>query len=423
MNIRALWVGLALFAACGTSQDENTDEVDGGGNDGDNESEVETCEASVNVPWLTEGNFWTVSWSEIEYGIGLFSAGGDYDLGTYVMKLGQSETKGDITMFDLELSGDTVKYAPLWDAIGTDGCGTIYGSKNGSAPVKIYSLTEDEWSGSGFWTNFDQFDDIRVNRNASIVPSQYTKKLDVFEPPLTSIGYSDSQSGIGAGTGCEYFSGYGTICGSDDPGGSRRTLIFEYWDNDAGPVAVHYSYDYDSGGSLSTEQHAEQRVEVWFFGDTTEAPILFENEPDTYAEPTPFPISTELLVMFGEVNEFDMPSGNIAGYDPPEMAAQIHDWYAFEIDAELEGKDVDFYITWDHDVELGFYLFTAPDNPTYGFLYLDESMPFEEWTESKYARSFSGKYNQGKYLLGVIRTEENEIATQYGIFSMADPGE
>lgn len=416
---RLVWAAaVVLVAACGSSDGS-------GGSDssitGDTQSDTgsKTCDPKIEVPWLVEGNFWTVAWSEIDISIGLFAAAGDYDLGSYVMKLGPPTTVDGVTMFELQLSGDTTKHAPLWDAVGTDGCGTILVSSKGGAAVPIYSLVDDVWSGRGFWTTFAGFADVSVNRNASLVASQYTKKLDVFDPPLTSVGVSDSETGIGAGTGCDYFPGYGTLCGSDDPGGSRRQLIFEYWDDQAGPVAYHYAYDYDEGGALGSEKHAEQRVEVWFFGDVTAAPIFFENEPDTYAAPTPLPVSTDLLVAFGEINAFDFSSGEISGFDPPPLARDIHDWYSFEITEELAKKDVDFYLAWDHDVELGFYLFTAPDNVAFGFQYLDESKPFDQWEETQYARSFSGKYAAGKYLLGVRRMADNDIATQYGVFSKA----
>ena len=48
----------------------------------------EACTTEVPVPWPQAGNFCQVSWSEIDFVIGLFDAGGGYDVGSYSIKLG-----------------------------------------------------------------------------------------------------------------------------------------------------------------------------------------------------------------------------------------------------------------------------------------------------------------------------------------------
>jgi hypothetical protein len=413
-------VGLLFSAACGetaTGPREDTGDL------GDDPQEpVVSCQP-YTIPWLAEGNFWNVSWSEIEIDVGWTDSYGDHDVGSYVMKLGAPTVVNDKTMYQLLLTGDTRKYAPLWGSIGTDGCGNVFGLTSSSqTPVLIYSETSDEWSGTGYYTNFSGFSSVTVNRNGSIISSQYTTRLPYFNPPLTAVGYSESESSFDPG-GCDYFPGYGTICTEASSGPSTGLRYYEYWDHDAGPVGMHYSYDYeDCLGFACNEKHVEQRVEVWFFGDVTSIPIAFENEPDTYADPTPFPVSESLFTMFGEVSEYDTPSGYIPGYDAAvgmDLAAEIHDWFAFEITPVLAGKTVDFYLAWEADVEFGFYLFSAPDNAPYGFTYLAESLDFPEWEETAHARFFSGTYLPGKYMLGVIRETNSEFGTQYGIMSFA----
>ena len=44
-------------------------------------------------------------------------------------------------MYPLVLSGDTEKHTPLWTFIGTDGCGNIVGSTEGSpVPIRVCYL-------------------------------------------------------------------------------------------------------------------------------------------------------------------------------------------------------------------------------------------------------------------------------------------
>ena len=81
-------------------------------------------------------------------------------------------------------------------------------------------------------------------------------------------------------------------------------------------------------------------------------------------------------------------------------------------------KTVDFYLVWNDPVDLDFYLFTAPDNETYGFLYLAEADVSTGMVEFENAKFFSGTYSPGKYLLGVRRTSDPGFATGYGIMSM-----
>ncbi len=366
-----------------------------------------------------------VAWSEIEINRTWTEAGGSFDLGSYSMKLGSGPEIAGIQMYEIILSGDTAKSTPRWKWIGPDGRGSIYGSGTDQTPVLIYSVASDAWSGSGFYTDFDRNGTVTVNRNAEIIPSQYTKDLAFFDPPLTSVGYSISDQHIYEGSGCEYFPGYGTICGADTSSGpSAVEIFFEYWDADAGPVAMHYSYEYeDCLGTACNEKHLEQRVEVYFFGDTSSYDIGFENEPDTYANPSTIPVSESAFTIMGEINQYDVPSGYISGYEAlvgMDVAARIHDWYAFEITAEDPAKKVEFYLQWDEpEVNLDFYLYSAPDNADYGFLYLDEGDVYDYNPDFEHTKYLSGSYLPGKYLLGVIRTTDSETATNYGIISIS----
>lgn len=380
-----------------------------------------------DVPWLVQGNFWRVAWSWIEIDVGWTESYGDYDLDSYTMKLGAPVQVDDKTMYELQVSGVAGEYGPRWRYVGADGCGNVYGQTSaGQQPVLVYAQGSSEWSGEGFWADFTGFSPVTVTHGAAMAPSQYTRQQPHFDPPLTAVGYSESSSSWDPG-GCEYFPGYGTICTEGDAGPTSGTVFYEYWDDEAGPVGMHFSDDYeDCLGFACNERHHEVRIEVWFFGEVGEEPIVYEDEPDTYADPTPFPVSEELLTMFGAIGSYDTPSGYLPGYSATvgmDLAAEVHDWFAFEITPELAALTVEFYLAWNDPVELGFYLFTDPDHPI-GFTYLAESFDHPNFVEFEHTRVFSGTYQPGKYLLGVRRETPSDIETGYGIFSIAgDPEE
>jgi len=90
----------------------------------------------IEISWLKEGNFWKVAWHEVEINVGWTSGYGDYDLGSYTMKIGSPQLIGDMQMYELILTGDTQKYTPLWQYIGTDNLGNVYGlSSINASPV------------------------------------------------------------------------------------------------------------------------------------------------------------------------------------------------------------------------------------------------------------------------------------------------
>ena len=122
--------------------------------------------------------------------------------------------------------------------------------------------------------------------------------------------------------------------------------------------------------------------------------------------------------MIGEVHVNDQPSGFIPGFDAlvgMDLAATVHDWYAFEVLPGEETMDFIFFLLWNDDAALEFYLYTAPDNATYGFLYLAPSVTQTNPDGVNNAEAFSGTFLPGKYLLGVKRTVDAEFATGYGI--------
>ena len=334
--------------------------------------------------------------------------------------------------------------------IGTDTYGNVYGLESaGATPVLIFSIVDDTWSGSGFYTDFEGETGILVNRNGYMVSSQYTKQSG-YSGTLTSVGWSKDDVVYSSGSGCEYFPGYGTICGSTGTGAGpdvNNEMHFEYWSPTAGPVGMHRAYNYeDCIGFMCNERHVEQRIEIWYFGDTT-GPVdfIFEDEPDTYADPTLIDldeITGQVFSVYGAVYEEDTPSGYIDGYsavvsdelmaqiqdwypftaqEGMDIAVQVHDWYKFEITQADASREFKFYLVWgEAETNLNFYLFTAPDNPIYGFLYLGQENWLDTMSEFTHSKGFDGTLASGTYLLGVQRMTSSDFATEYGILVLLE---
>ncbi|NOR41921.1 MAG: hypothetical protein GQ572_01200 [Gammaproteobacteria bacterium] len=398
----------------------------------------------IEISWLREGNFWKVAWHEVETNIGWTGGYGDYDLGSYTMKIGAPQLVAGIQMYELILSGDTQKYTPLWQYIGTDNLGNVYGlSSIDATPTLIFSKVDDTWTGIGFYTDFEGETGIQVNRNGYMAPSKYTKQSG-YAGTLTSVGWSKNNV-VYSGSGCEYFSGYGTICGSTGTGAGPdvdNEMHFEYWSPTAGPVGMHLAYNYENClGFYCNEKHLEQRIEIWHFGDVTgSVDFLYESEPDTYVDPTMIQLGDiigQVFSVYGDVYTGDLPSGVIESYsavvsdelmaqieswyphsatEGQDIAERVHDWYKFEIsEADVE-RDIAFYLVWnEEETNLNFYFFTAPDNPTYGFLYLGQETFLDTVTEFNRSKGIDGTLAAGTYLLGVERTTPSDFATEYGI--------
>jgi len=427
----------------------------GGGGNGDTLVPIapttdDTQPETYDIVWLREGSFWKVAWHEVEINVGWTGGYGDYELGSYTIKLGEPQQIVDMQMYELILDGDIEKYTPLWRWIGTDTYGNIYGIEYaGAVPVLIFSLVDDSWSGSGFYTDFEGVTGILVNRNGYMVPSQYTSQSG-YSGTLTSVGWSKNKVVYSEG-GCEYVPGYGTICTESGTGAGpdvNNEMHFEYWSPTAGPVGMQRAYNYENCiGAMCNEKHVEQRIEVWFFGDATGmVEFVYEDEPDTYADPTLIAIDEikgQVFTAYGAVNKQDTPSGYINGYsavvsdelmdqikdwypftaqEGMDIAVQVHDWYKFEITQTDASRTIEFYLVWNEaETNFNFYLFSAPDNPTYGFLYMGQDhLEPDSITEFTHSKGFSGTCAPGTYLLGVQRMTPSDFATEYGILVLLE---
>lgn len=428
MKASSMWVFIVfclvtLSGGCGGGGNPPADDNDPGAtNDGTNDpgatNDGTNDPGPINhgVSWLAEGNFWLISWSEADVNRTWTDVFGDYDAGSYSMKLGPAVDDGDYVMHEISLTGDTQKMTPRWNYIGADRNGDIYAKVAVSdTPQLLYSAVRNE-AGGGFFTDFS-LSGLSVSTNTQMVPSNFTGPAKYFDG-LTRVGYSGSDQDYDPG-GCEYFAGYGTICTESSSGPSTGTTHYEYWDAAAGPVGNHF-YDYyeDCLGTFCNSRKTERRTLVWSFGDAAGTKIAYHEEPDSYATPTPLPTDASFFNMIGEIHGSDQPSGYLAGYDAAvgmDLAATVHDWYAFEVLPGEEIMDFIFFLMWNDEANLEFYLYTAPDNPVYGFLYLAQSVTQTNPQGVNHAEAFSGTFLPGKYLLGVKRTVDAQYATGYGV--------
>lgn len=129
--------------------------------------------------------------------------------------------------------------------------------------------------------------------------------------------------------------------------------------------------------------------------------------------------------MMGEINQFDIPSGFLEGVDAPvglDLAARIHDWYGFEVLPDESGATDEFIVFWDDSgVDLDVYLYSAPDNETFGLLYLGEGQDLEDdAAQFERGKFLSGSLEPGSYLIGVHLPDPDQGPVAYGIITLSE---
>lgn len=379
----------------------------------------------IEISWLREGNFWRLAWSEVESTRTWTERGGTADSRTYTIRLGNRRDVNGFEMYPIDLTGDAGDFSPGWDLVGTDTFGGIYGMVDGNTtPVLLYSLHDVRTPVIGFHANFASGKDISIDRSSRMIPSQYTRQVSVFDGPVAGVGYSAGGKQVFRGAGCDYFAGVGTICGGGTTlGPSREETHIENWSDEAGPVGMHYSFDFeDCLGTACDEKHIEQRVELRFFGDPAESSVGYETEPDTYVEPTEIDLSGSFFTTLAEINEFDLPSGFIEGVvaqSGMDVAAQIHDWFRFEVGPGDGTRE--FVVVWDDStIDLDVFVFTAIDNQQYGFLQIGEGTELDDDSQSEEGKFVSGTFEPGPYLIGVRLPGGSNITVPYGLIAITD---
>jgi hypothetical protein len=415
-------------------------------NEQEQQGTSDTQNEIVDIPWLKEGYRWFIHWTSLTKGASDSTRWSNYEQGFYTMKLGAPQEKGGMQMYEVILDGDTQSCTPKWRWIGTDNYGKIYGLKaDADTPAFIFSYVDDETAHSGFYGNFDDNKQISVNRNGNMPSSQYTVQSG-FSGTLSSVGYSENNVHYDE-AGATYFPGYGTIYTEGGTGAGPdvdNKMHAEYWSLEAGPVGMHYLSNYENYlGWWGSEKHYETYIVVTSFGDKSLILPHFETEPDSYDDPTVISIDAVeeqdiegiyMYIIVGQIDQYDYPSDNVEeAYDNVlhiqdeeirsaglEKAKRVQDWYKFEITESDVNRNFEFYLCWNTEETMNLHLFTAPDNPTYGFLWLGGNQFTDTITDFNHSLGYSGTFQPGTYLLGVERTtSENSIAA-YGLMVLLD---
>jgi len=373
------------------------------------------------IAWLQQGTTWKYQWSIADLNQSWTDVRGDYDEGFFIVTLGVEQPVNDLLVYPLIKSGDDGGFLSQWNFIGADGNNDIYGLQSlASNPVRLYAASNENPS-NGYFQSFTSSISVIPNKLPAS-QSFYAGEYPSYNMTLTAIGSSGTDYDFSSG-GCEYFSGYGTICTEASSGPITGLTEFQYWSADKGPTVMHYYKSYeDCLGTACTKKKLEKRIDLFSFSSTATLPddLLIEKEPNNYSTPTNFPINKAITSMVANISNTDPASGYINGYSAPvgmDLAATMQDWYEFEILPGEENVTFDFYLVWnDTDVLLDFFIYTSPENSVYGFLYLGEGNSFtmESFNHSKF---LSGTYLPGKYLLGVKSSTTLSVPIGYGIIA------
>jgi hypothetical protein len=177
---------------------------------------------------LKQGDFWEYGWDYDKNYWDSFSGGSrTTDSGTFRLALGAPKEISGVTAFEIIVTGYSGSsewgFKPRWKYISLDE-NKILGSEDGLTLFTLFDAQTGSWPGSGFFTTF--------SATTLCDGSSGTLNNAYVSCPAVVIGESTNKEQ------CQYFSGYGTICGGDlDETLQRR----EYYGERIGPLG-YYSY-------------------------------------------------------------------------------------------------------------------------------------------------------------------------------------
>jgi hypothetical protein len=183
---------------------------------------------------LQEGDFWEYSWDYEDQSWDSFDgASTETDSGTFRLTLGTPTEIGGVTAFEVIVTGYSQSgFRPRWKYIALDE-NEILGSIDGTTLVTLFDAQTGLWPGSGFFTTFPE-DKLCAGSNGTI------DNLYINSPAIV-IGQSSNQDQ------CQYFPGYGTICGGDL---DVDRDIREYYGENIGPLGY---YSHLSVGDMTSQ--------------------------------------------------------------------------------------------------------------------------------------------------------------------------
>lgn len=284
--------------------------------------------ALLSVVWLAlsaseawaysfqEGDYWEFQWHKNQVSWAMGSSGSTTDeYGRYRVQIGPPATISGVSMYELHVSGNPGEHAPAWDRIGADGGSVIYGSKNGVPGLtKLFDASGGQWPGSGFFTSFSS--------TILMVATPETLSNEFYQGSALRVEQSYEQNS------CQYFPGYGTICGGTwDQDYVRK----EYWGPSSGPLGYskYNSFSSCGGGFCSgaTTTIDLGLVRSSYTGDPMISDL--EQEPNQLSDAVSLPLETGTLI--GSVNDVDTSDSLSFQYQGNPVQLDVHDLYRFTV--------------------------------------------------------------------------------------------
>ena len=283
-----LFVLTALFlAACGggggsttdtTTTDTTTDTGGGTGNTGGGTSGV-TPPAIQGFDFaLKEGDYWEYRWDYYSSSWAMGSSSSStLQTGRFRAALGAPVTISGTQAFPVVISGvagytpssgSPVIYSPRWKYLAIKD-NAFLGSTDGAVFSVIFDAQNGFWPGGGFF----------IDLGATALNQAQTGAVAGTRNITQYISGSAIKTGLaGSQSTCQYYPGFGTICGDSSYSFDR----WEYFLPNLGPVGYYYYNTYsDCGGGFCSGATWEQMVGLVsssLQGDTVD--YVLENEPN-----------------------------------------------------------------------------------------------------------------------------------------------
>jgi N-acetylneuraminic acid mutarotase len=257
-------VFVTFLTACGGGGGGGGDSTNGDitGED-DSSTGGDTASTGIDLKLnLAKDDFWEFYWfnDTTTFAQGSGGATSTTDFGIFRVTLGPSINASGLVAYPLNVTGEAGTYLPRWTHVALNNDGSLMGSTDGSNFEVIFDITSAEWSGGGF---FHDFEDNLVSISEAVLEGEYNTVNAL------KLGYSDREGG------CETILGF-TLC--ED---TSTTFSFnEYHKEGIGPVGFRQDSTYTSdGGGFFTSSTIKKTVELIETSETATDSTAF-NRPD-----------------------------------------------------------------------------------------------------------------------------------------------
>ncbi len=271
-----------LAISCGGGGSSGTPSGDGNTDTTDN-GDTSTGSVAPSIAGfdfgLNEGDFWEYQWDYSSSSA--YSGGGSSGSlsGVFRITLGKLSVVDGMTVYPLVVSGNNRQdvdgvssfISPRWTHIAVHD-NQIMVSSDGSTFETVFDANSGRVIGFGF------FDELSATNLFEIANGTISNDYISGDAYVVSDSASESN--------CEYFPGYGTICGADvsvDYTMMRR----EYYQEGVGPVGYYYHYSASTGGTFDSV-HVSRTVNIGLVASSLRGDIVdytleteFNNTPQT----------------------------------------------------------------------------------------------------------------------------------------------